>query len=82
MIRTACQCASGFQVAERYKKATKPETICVIWVMRTILLIILIVLLLGALPSWPYSTGWGYYPSGGIGLILLIVIILAVMGRL
>jgi hypothetical protein len=49
--------------------------------MRTILLIILIVLLLGALPAWPYSGGWGYYPSGGIGLILLIVIILAVMGR-
>ncbi len=50
--------------------------------MRTILLIILIILLLGALPAWPYSTGWGYYPSGGLGLILLIVIILAVMGRL
>jgi len=50
--------------------------------MRTILLIILIIVLLGALPAWPYSTGWGYYPSGGIGLILLIVIILALMGRL
>ena len=50
--------------------------------MRTILLIILIILLLGALPSWPYSTGWGYYPSGGLGLILLIVIILAVTGRI
>jgi hypothetical protein len=50
--------------------------------MRTILLIILILLLLGALPTWPYSTGWGYYPSGGLGLIVLIVIILALMGRL
>jgi Protein of unknown function (DUF3309) len=50
--------------------------------MRTILLIILIILLLGALPTWPYSTGWGYYPSGGLGLILLILIILALMGRL
>lgn len=50
--------------------------------MRTILLIILILLLLGALPSWPYSTGWGYYPSGGLGLILLIVIILVLVGRL
>jgi hypothetical protein len=50
--------------------------------MRTILLIILIIVLLGALPTWPYSTGWGYYPSGGLGLILLIVIILAVTGRL
>jgi hypothetical protein len=50
--------------------------------MRTILLIILILLLIGALPSWPYSTGWGYYPSGGLGLILLIVIILALLGRI
>ena len=44
--------------------------------MSTILLIILILLLIGALPAWPYSRGWGYYPSGGLGLILLIVIIL------
>jgi len=50
--------------------------------MRTILIIILVLLLLGALPAWPYSTGWGYYPSGGLGLILLIVIILAVLGRI
>jgi hypothetical protein len=50
--------------------------------MGTILLIILILLLLGALPTWPYSSGWGYYPSGGIGLILLIIIILALMGRI
>ena len=50
--------------------------------MGTILLIILILLLLGALPAWPYSSGWGYWPSGGLGLILLIVIILALAGRL
>ena len=50
--------------------------------MRTILLIILIILLLGALPTWPYSTGWGYYPSGGLGLILVIVLILWLMGKL
>jgi hypothetical protein len=50
--------------------------------VRTILLIILVLLLLGALPTWPYSTGWGYYPSGGLGLVLLIVVILALMGRL
>ena len=50
--------------------------------MRTILLIILVLLLIGAFPSWPYSSGWGYYPSGGIGLILLIVLILALAGRL
>ena len=50
--------------------------------MGTILLIILILLLIGALPAWPYSSGWGYWPSGGLGLILLILIILAVTGRL
>jgi Protein of unknown function (DUF3309) len=51
-------------------------------IMRTILLIILVLLLIGAFPTWPYSSGWGYYPSGGIGLILLIVLILALAGRL
>lgn len=50
--------------------------------MGTILLIILILLLVGALPTWPHSSGWGYYPSGGLGLILLIVIILLLMGRI
>jgi hypothetical protein len=50
--------------------------------MGLILLIIVLLLVLGALPTWPYSTGWGYYPSGGLGLILLILIILLLMGRL
>jgi len=49
--------------------------------MSTILLIILVLLLVGALPTWPYSSGWGYYPSGGLGLILVIVLVLALMGR-
>ena len=49
--------------------------------MGTILIILLILLLLGALPTWPYSSGWGYYPSGGLGLLLLIVIILVLVGR-
>ncbi len=48
----------------------------------TILLIIVVLLLLGAIPTWPHSRGWGYGPSGGIGLVLLILIILLVMGRL
>ncbi|MBL0897892.1 MAG: DUF3309 domain-containing protein [Reyranella sp.] len=48
----------------------------------TILLILLILILIGALPTWPYSSGWGYYPSGGIGLVLIIVVILLLMGRL
>lgn len=47
----------------------------------TILLIILLLIVLGALPSWPYSRGWGYYPSGGIGLVLIIVLVLVLMGR-
>jgi hypothetical protein len=50
--------------------------------MSTVLLVILILLLVGALPTWPYSSGWGYYPSGGLGLILLIVLILLLTGRM
>ena len=50
--------------------------------MGTILLIILVLVLVGALPTWPYSSGWGYYPSGGLGIVLLILIILLVMGRI
>lgn len=50
--------------------------------MRLILLIIVIILLLGALPTWPYSADWGYYPSSGLGLVLIILIILALMGRI
>ena len=48
---------------------------------RALIFIILIILLLGALPTWPYSTGWGYYPSGGLGLVVLIVLILVLLGR-
>lgn len=50
--------------------------------MYTILLVVLILLLLGAFPTWPYSRGWGYYPSGGLGLVVVIVIILLLTGRL
>jgi len=50
--------------------------------MGTILLIVLILLLVGALPTWPYSNGWGYYPSGGLGLVVLVVIILVLAGRI
>lgn len=49
--------------------------------MNNIVLVILVLLLLGALPTWPYSSGWGYYPSGGLGLLLLIVLVLALSGR-
>jgi hypothetical protein len=47
----------------------------------TILIIVLVLLLVGALPSWPYSSGWGYYPSGGLGLVLVILLILVLLGR-
>jgi uncharacterized protein DUF3309 len=47
----------------------------------TILLIVLVLLLIGALPTWPYSGGWGYYPSGGLGLVLIVLLVLVVMGR-
>jgi len=50
--------------------------------MSTILLVILVLLLLGALPTWPYSGGWGYYPSGGLGVLLVILIVLLVLGRI
>jgi hypothetical protein len=50
--------------------------------MNTVLLVILVLLIVGALPTWPYSASWGYYPSGGLGLILLIIVILALLGRL
>ncbi|MGH7798077.1 MAG: DUF3309 family protein [Candidatus Binatia bacterium] len=49
--------------------------------MGTILIILLILLLVGALPSWPYSSGWGYYPSGGLGLVLIVIIVLLLSGR-
>jgi len=49
--------------------------------MYTILIILLILLLVGALPTWPHSSGWGYYPSGGLGLLLIIVMILFLTGR-
>lgn len=50
--------------------------------LSTILIIILILLLIGALPTWPYSSGWGYYPSGGLGLIFIIVLVLVLLGRI
>jgi hypothetical protein len=50
--------------------------------MGTILLIVLILLLLGALPTWPHSRSWGYYPSGGLGLVVIVLLILVLMGRI
>jgi len=50
--------------------------------MSTILLVILVLLLIGSFPAWPYSRGWGYYPSGGLGLLLIILIILMLLGHI
>ena len=50
--------------------------------MSTLLLILLVLLLIGALPTWPYSSGWGYYPSGALGVILLVLLVLFLAGRL
>ncbi len=50
--------------------------------MGLILLIVLVILLIGALPAWPYSRGWGYYPSGGLGLVVVVLLILFLLGRL
>jgi hypothetical protein len=47
-----------------------------------ILLVILLLLVVGGLPAWPYSRGWGYYPSGGLGLILVVLLVLLLLGRL
>ena len=49
--------------------------------LRLLLIIVLFLLLLGALPTWPYSSGWGYYPSGGLGLILIIILVLVLVDR-
>ncbi|MFZ0198256.1 MAG: DUF3309 family protein [Candidatus Sulfotelmatobacter sp.] len=50
--------------------------------MSTILLVVLVLLLIGALPAWPYSRGWGYYPSGGLGLVVVVLLVLLLAGRL
>ena len=50
--------------------------------MGTILLIVLVLLLVGALPTWPYSAGWGYYPSSGLGLVVVILLVLVALGRI
>jgi hypothetical protein len=50
--------------------------------LRTILIVLAVLLLLGTLPTWPYSAGWGYYPSGGLGLILIILVVLILADRL
>jgi hypothetical protein len=50
--------------------------------MLTILLVVVVLMMLGAIPTWPHSRGWGYYPSGGLGLVLLVLVVLMLSGRL
>ena len=50
--------------------------------LSTILIVVMVLALIGALPTWPYSGGWGYYPSGGLGIIVLVVLVLLLTGRL
>jgi len=49
---------------------------------RTLLLVVLVILLIGLLPTWPYSAGFGYYPSGGLGLVILVLLILVLLGKI
>ena len=80
--RLHCKIDNSSGEMPKQTHTSRSPTNGVSFVMRTILLIILILLLIGAFPAWPYSSGWGYYPSGGIGIILLIVLILALTGRI
>jgi hypothetical protein len=66
---------AGVAADWRYLLSVKEQT------MFTILIILLVLMLVGAFPAWPYSRSWGYYPSGGLGLIVLILVILLLMGR-
>jgi hypothetical protein len=68
----------GCETAEKIRQDKTRE----MTVLGTILLIILILILIGSLPTWPYSAGWGYYPSSGLGLVVIIILILVLMGRI
>jgi hypothetical protein len=76
-----CQIARPGRVAANADASQNIEG-AMLMSLGTILLIILILALVGALPTWPYSSGWGYYPTGGFGLLILILIILIVLGRI
>ena len=67
-------------MAERYTRCREDINPTRTDMVRTVLVVILILLLLGALPAWPYSACWGYYPAGGIGGLLLLILILALLG--
>jgi hypothetical protein len=76
-----CQCRQELRIdVKRLQFEQQPRSGVVM--LGTILIIILILILIGSLPTWPYSGGWGYYPSGGFGLLVVIVIVLLLMGRI
>ena len=79
MVRAATSLTSRMHVASMSRKAGQSSTMKS---RNLILLVIVLLLLIVLLPTWPYSAGWGFYPSGGLGLVLLIVLILALAGRI
>ncbi len=81
LVRDECYVALGKHRKRHKTVAISPDT-KLLSAMRTIVLLILLILLIGALPTWPYSSGWGYYPSGGLGLLLVIVLILWLLRRI
>jgi hypothetical protein len=80
MMRSFNKGTAKQNVAERYTRCREDINPTRTDMVRTVLVVILILLLLGALPAWPYSAGWGYYPAGGIGGLLLLILILALLG--
>jgi hypothetical protein len=79
VLRQAAAPVSAF--AKRSVPARRPTQPEAAMTIGTILLILLILILIGALPTWPYSRGWGYYPTGGIGLIVVILLVLVLLGH-
>jgi hypothetical protein len=79
-VRQGCSVEIGVEPARRGGVPFSSEE--GIPMLGTILIVVLLLLLLGAFPSWPYSRGWGYYPSGTLGLVLVIVLVLALLGRI
>jgi hypothetical protein len=74
MVTALAAFGTGFRLGKGSKRRTE--------MLFTILIVLLILMLLGAMPTWPHSRSWGYYPSGGLGLVVLILVVLLLMGRI
>jgi hypothetical protein len=77
-----CTVGAGLQTKLSGLERQEQENDGGIAMLSTVLIVVLVLALIGALPTWPYSSGWGYYPSGGLGLVVLIVLVLLLTGRL